>query len=530
MLRSAIVILLSIICGSAAAIGVYQVVSRRAQQAAEVEAINTRTVPVAKTTISRGEMLTAAMIDSVEWPEELVPAGLLSNPADAIGRVALTSLVAGEPLFASKLSEPGRGGFVSSLIKQGMRAYTIQASNPSTSVAGLVRPGDYVDVLLTLKGNAADESGGGSTITLLQVVEILAIDQILDAEADVLAMWAKGDTLKSVTLLVTPEQASLLSVGQQNGELSLSLRSGDDTEPSLTSSATIRKIQELRNEAETVRTTPVIVATDTLHRGQTLTEETLELVDWPEDLVPAESFSQFEEVVGRMALTSIMPGEPLFHNKLSERGARGFAASLIEEGMRAYTIQTSGPGSSVAGLVRPGDYVDVLLTLHDDLADETGGGSAETYLQSVNVLAVDQSFDPEPQSDSATGSVRGNTSVTLMVTPEQASSLSLAQHAGELSLSLRSQHDVVTAEVAPSTIQQIRERHARLAARTRRSTMSQVASPDWSVQDIVESLLGNRQTGPVPAAAPVETDPRQRSYIQTHRGRAVGRVWVHRRF
>ena len=52
------------------------------------------------------------------------------------------------------------------------------------SVAGFILPGNKVDVLLNLRGNANDETGGGSTTTLLQSIEILAVDQRLDAPAD----------------------------------------------------------------------------------------------------------------------------------------------------------------------------------------------------------------------------------------------------------------------------------------------------------------------------------------------------------
>ena len=84
------------------------------------------------------------------------------------------------------------------------------------SVAGFVRPGDKVDVLLNLRGTSQDETGGGSTLTLLQSAEILAIDDIMDIDDAVIQMWIK-DGVKSVTLLVTPEQAMLVSLGQAAG-------------------------------------------------------------------------------------------------------------------------------------------------------------------------------------------------------------------------------------------------------------------------------------------------------------------------
>ena len=533
MVRSVVVILLSIVCGSAAAIGVYQIVARRAQQTAEVEQVSTTPVLVAVSSISRGEPVTAASVETVDWPEELVPTGATSDPDEAVGRVALVSFVAGEPLFADKLAAPGEGGFVASLIEKGMRAYTIQATSPSTSVAGFVRPGDYVDVLLTLDSNSSDESGGGSAITLLNRVKVMAIDQTLDAEADVLEMLTRGE-VRSVTLLVTPKQASMLSVGQESGELSLTLRGSDDEQvqdESETSYATIREIQELRQEAEIVRTTPVLVAAELVVRGQTLTEQMLATVDWPEDLVPPGTFSQPGEVVGRTALAGISAREPLFENKLADQGRQGFAASLIQAGMRAYTIQTSGPTSSVAGLVRPGDHVDVLLTLHENASDDLSGGSTATLLQSAEVLAVDQAFETAAESGSTGDSVRGNTSVTLLVTPYEASLLSLGRHQGELSLSLRGGDDATTAEVEPATMEQVLGRFKQSAVLAGREPSPPSAAPDWNLQDLAEAVKGVLQPGSAlpPAPAQFTTDEPPPSYIQTHRGGAVGRVLVYRR-
>ena len=256
MIRSLIVICLAIVCGAAAAVGVNQFIARQAHARAGTE-VQTTPVLVAKRVVARGEVIKADMVEQVNWPSGLVPDGTATKPEDVVGRTALTTIMQREPVFIAKLTGPGGGGasFVSSIVKPGMRAYTIHTKGPSSSVAGFVRPGDRVDVLLTLRGGMNDETGGGSTTTLLQAVEILAIDQILDSNADTLKMfemWAKGDNFTSVTLQVTPEQASLLFLGQSNGELSLALRNADDTAQVATNPATIRQIRFLQMGAGAV--------------------------------------------------------------------------------------------------------------------------------------------------------------------------------------------------------------------------------------------------------------------------------------
>ena len=75
--------------------------------------------------------------------------------------------------------------------------------------------------------SGTNATGGGSTTTLLQNVEILAVDQKMDAPSD-----NKVDTkdLRSVTLLVTPQQANRLDLGQNKGMLHLALRNREDNE------------------------------------------------------------------------------------------------------------------------------------------------------------------------------------------------------------------------------------------------------------------------------------------------------------
>ncbi len=247
MVRSLIIIFLSIVCGTAAAVGMNQVF-RRNTSTMETVKIPTRIVIVASERISRGTSLTKEMVSEVDWPEDLLPAEVMTSVDDVVGRVAMSTILPREPLFMGKLTEEHGEGFIASIIKPGMRAYSIETKGPSASVAGFVRPGDRVDVLVNVSGNANDDTGGGFTTTLLQSVEIVAIDRMLDPDADPLKMvemWTKGNNFTSVTLLVTPDQAALLSLGQDYGDLSLSLRRMGDTEQANISPMTMKGIRLL---------------------------------------------------------------------------------------------------------------------------------------------------------------------------------------------------------------------------------------------------------------------------------------------
>ena len=110
-----------------------------------------------------------------------------------------------------------------------MRAVSIQTANISSGVTGFVMPNNKVDVLLTMHGMGGnnDPTGGGRTVTLLQNVTVLAVDQKIEAPTE-----QKMDLkeMRAVTLLVTPQQAEQLDLGQNKGVLRLTLRNPLDDE------------------------------------------------------------------------------------------------------------------------------------------------------------------------------------------------------------------------------------------------------------------------------------------------------------
>lgn len=253
MVRSLIIIALAIVCGAAAAIGVLR--SRPTSESVKPE---TRIVYLASRRIARGERIRPDMIRRVEWPviqdedmisdAEELPPDPISKAEDALDRVAMSTIMRGEPLFDAKLSNEKDQAFIASVVEHGMRVKSIETRGPAASVAGFVRPQDHVDVLLNIRGGAGDRTGGSSTTTLLQNVEVLAIDQVVDPEVDAMQMlekWAKGDEPTSVTLAVTPLQAELLDLGEKFGELSLTLRPLGDVEELETLPATINDVHSL---------------------------------------------------------------------------------------------------------------------------------------------------------------------------------------------------------------------------------------------------------------------------------------------
>jgi pilus assembly protein CpaB len=237
-IRSILVILLALVFGGSAALGIRTFL--RQSQAGEA-AIDTVPVVVAATDVPRFEALSADLIAVRNFPRELVPAGCMKTLEDAVDRVTLVSLGKGEPIPTEKLSAKGAGRGMGAIIPKGMRAFTINTPSVASHVAGFILPGSKVDVLLTVRTNGTDDGTGGTvTDTLLQNVEILAVDQRVEAPSS-----SKVDVkeLNSVTLLVTPAHAAKLDMGQNAGTLHLSLRNPGDTVHTKTQPATLSELR-----------------------------------------------------------------------------------------------------------------------------------------------------------------------------------------------------------------------------------------------------------------------------------------------
>jgi pilus assembly protein CpaB len=246
--RTICVIILALVCGLSATVGVNVLVSKRVQS----PTIETKPVVVTKAGVPRGKMLSLDMVEIKQWPKTMIPEGVMVNLADVKDRAALQTLMAGEPLFESKLAARGAVGGMANLIPEGKRAYTVQTKTVNSNVAGFLLPGNLVDVLLTFRdNNQTGPTGGGSTTTLLQSVEVLAVGaQVEQVDSNI---GSNGpEDVKSVTLLVTPEETTRLDLGQSLGMLSLSLRNPNDKGEAETTPATIQSIRfgQLKPSAE----------------------------------------------------------------------------------------------------------------------------------------------------------------------------------------------------------------------------------------------------------------------------------------
>jgi pilus assembly protein CpaB len=215
-------LVLALGCGLVASIGISQVMERNRQPAA------TETTPiyVALHNINLGDPIDASMVSLQEWPKDKVPPGVISQLDDLEGRRPRATIIQGEPLLEAKLLAPGQLADPITSIPKGFRLKTISV-DAEKSAAGLLSPGDRVDVELFVKRDERNGIDSSKTKVILQNIRVFAVDQTVQRSPD----GSEERTIaKTVSLLLTPEQASKLTLAENLGQVSLTPRNPDDEE------------------------------------------------------------------------------------------------------------------------------------------------------------------------------------------------------------------------------------------------------------------------------------------------------------
>jgi pilus assembly protein CpaB len=162
-------------------------------------------------------------------------AGSSSRKADFIGRGVVSKIYANEPILENRLAAKGAGGGLAAMIPPGMRAVAVRV-NEVVGVAGFVTPGSRVDVLIS--GNPpGNHQAGNITKTLLQNIEVMSAGQDFKKDSE-----GKPVIVQVVNLLVTPEQAEVMSLAVSQTTIQLVLRNPLDMQVAKTTGAALASI------------------------------------------------------------------------------------------------------------------------------------------------------------------------------------------------------------------------------------------------------------------------------------------------
>lgn len=198
-------------------------------QVAPPPAQPTKSVLVARADITRGQILKPDDFRWQLWPEGAINASYIvsggkQTPQTFDGWVAVDPMASGEPITEAKIIAPRNRGFLAAVLRPGMRAISVPVTLTS-GISGFVFPGDRVDLLVTYPvpnpAGAANASGYQNRVTetVLRDVRVIGIDQQLQSRP--------GSTIvaRTATFEVTPKQSEAITLANEIGKLSLSLRS-----------------------------------------------------------------------------------------------------------------------------------------------------------------------------------------------------------------------------------------------------------------------------------------------------------------
>lgn len=196
--------------------------SQRAEVAAPQPKQEGLRVLVAEVDLPAGTFLNETHIRWQAWPNAEIPESYFvktaTTPEDLYGAVVRRGIGDGEPITRRRIIKPGDRGFLSAVLTPGYRATSIKIGAAS-GIAGLVFPGDRVDIVLTHTVKKESDAEHRASETILKNVRVLALDRRVNDEE------GEAKLAKTATLELTPKQVELLAVARELGRLSLSLRS-----------------------------------------------------------------------------------------------------------------------------------------------------------------------------------------------------------------------------------------------------------------------------------------------------------------
>ena len=192
--------------------GITPIFSRSASEKTEI-------VRVTKD-IKEGDEITAEMVQTVEVGAYNLPQNLMTDKKEVVGKYATADLVAGDYILSSKLSAvPAAENAYLYNLDGTKQAISVTIKSFATGLSGKLESGDIVTVIV------ADYQGKGETAIPpeLQYVEVISVTASSGYDANTGEVVDEKELPSTVTLLVTTEQAKVLTELEQDSELHLAL-------------------------------------------------------------------------------------------------------------------------------------------------------------------------------------------------------------------------------------------------------------------------------------------------------------------
>lgn len=209
--------------------------------------------------------------------------------------------------------------------------------------------------------------------------------------------------------------------------------------------------------------TAVLVSKQDIPRGVPIESAALDTAIVPNKFVQPQAVTSLSRISGMITVAAISKGEQITLTKLANpKQSSGDLAGITPAGKRAIAVAVDNL-SSVGGMVKPGDYVDVMATVQIPVQSAEGQQGTQVAViplfQNVLVLAVGQNTGL-PVSQGSSRSTRGETVdtsggsalVTLALSPQDASFIAFVQEQGKIRFTLRSPADAKIEPIVPANL------------------------------------------------------------------------------
>lgn len=244
-MRSKAGIIVSVVLAIVAVLMVNAYISSRESELLQLSEM--KDVLIANRDVPANLVIDERMVERIQIPSKYVQPKAISDVKEVVGRVAAVPIAQGAQIVGPQLEDAGRAALAYE-VPRGRRAVTLAISDV-TGVGGLVRPGNFVDIVGTFNFGRPTSAQGGTmqyaderteTRTLMQNVFVVAVNQehrrerpaprrpVLPEELPEEPEGPEAITVNNVTVLVAPSQVQELVLAQEIGQLTLALRSNLD--------------------------------------------------------------------------------------------------------------------------------------------------------------------------------------------------------------------------------------------------------------------------------------------------------------
>ena len=235
-------------------------------------------------------------------------------------------------------------------------------------------------------------------------------------------------------------------------------------------------------------TKKVVVAAKDIIEISTITDDMIQVEEFPANYVQPSAVENAEEIIGMVAATNFKKGEQIMSNKLLNPGVKTGLSLQVAPDRRAVAIPIDDV-RGVSKLLRPGDRIDLLAAIESGRSMEKKI-EVKTLTQNVVVLSTGLRVTngiPRVQEVGAGGSSfyrnlsedYAFSTVTVELTPKQAQDLVyiLASSPGSLFVTLRNPNDQASQILSTSNTDSVLGRSSAVAPAMFRRPAAVVPQP-----------------------------------------------------